>query len=220
MADARASRAREATRESSSLSPGTIWYSESEMEFVEFFNQIKVPMTVLHVLSVVFAMGAAVASDILFHFYGADKSLSKGEVSTLAILSRVIWYGLLIIVFSGAGIFLSDPVRYLASSKFLAKMTIMVIIIMNGIFIHFFVWRRITGKGFLSLKSAAPARRIAFVCGSISAVSWISALSLGVLDAVRAPYVSIIGMYGAILAFAIVASLIMEWYEFERPRST
>jgi hypothetical protein len=57
------------------------------MESIElFFGKYKIPLTVLHVLSVVLGMGAALVSDFLFNFYTKDKALSKTEISTLHIL--------------------------------------------------------------------------------------------------------------------------------------
>ena len=54
------------------------------METIEFFQYIKTPATVLHVVSVVVGMGAALVSDVFFSFFSADKRLKiKGEVLSL-----------------------------------------------------------------------------------------------------------------------------------------
>ncbi|MDO8582609.1 MAG: hypothetical protein Q7R63_01315 [bacterium] len=190
------------------------------MPSAEFFLSIKTFSTVLHVLAAVCAMGAAFSADVLFHFFTADRKLSQAEARTLSILSRTVWYGLLAVTATGAAIFLSDPVGYLASAKFLAKMTIMVILVLNGVVLDRYVQTRLLGKGFFTGLQQAFARKVAFVCGTISVVSWISILALGVVDSVNSPYASILGLYAAILGTLITASLAVErfWFEPKRPQ--
>ncbi len=186
------------------------------ISFIEFFNYIKVPVTVLHVIAVVCAMGAAFAADILFNFYRADKKLSRMEMSTLAILSRIVWYGLFIIVISGFVIFLSDVARYLASAKFLAKMTIVGILIVNGIVLDRYVWRHMLHGGFFTARREARARTVAFICGAISIISWISALTLGMLHELSSSYNTIMIVYGIIVTIGIIISFLVERFEYEK----
>lgn len=188
------------------------------MPSTEFFLSIKTFSTVLHVLAAVCAMGAAFSADILFHFFTADRKLSQAEVRTLSILSRTVWYGLLALTVTGAGIFLSDPAGYLASAKFLAKMTVMVILVLNGVILDRYVQTRLLGKGFFTAPQQAFARRVAFICGTVSVVSWISILALGVIDGVTSSYASILTLYAGILGALILASLVVErlWFEPKR----
>lgn len=186
------------------------------MEFIAFFNDIKVFVAVLHVVSAVCAMGAAFMSDILFNFYRADRTLSRMEIGTLAVLSRVVWYGLFAVIISGGALFLSDPGHYLASAKFLAKMTIVGVLIVNGIMLDRYVWRHMLRGGFLIAKREAGARAAAFVCGVVSLVSWIFALTLGMLHGLPYAYSSIMAAYGIILAIGISIALIVEWFAYEK----
>lgn len=185
------------------------------MPSAEFFLSIKTLSTVLHVLAAVCAMGAAFSADVLFHFFAADRKLSRLEARTLSILSRVVWYGLLGITVTGAALFLSDPARYLMSVKFLVKMTIIAILVLNGILLDRYVRVHLLGEKFFTARREAFARKIAFVCGTVSAVSWVSILALGVIDGVNAPYASVLGLYGGILGTLIIASLIFERFAFE-----
>ncbi len=185
------------------------------MPSAEFFISIKTLSTILHVLAAVCAMGAAFSADVLFHFFAADRKLSKAEVRTLSILSRVVWYGLFAVTVTGAALFLSDPVRYLMSVKFLAKMTIMAVLVINGVMLDRYVRAHLLSEGFFTARREAFARKIAFVCGTISAVSWVSMLSLGVLDGVNSSYASVLGLYAGILGTLIIASLIFERFAFE-----
>ncbi len=171
-------------------------------------------MTVAHVLAAVFAMGAALASDVLFNFYRADKKLSRMELRTLAILSRFVWYGLIAVIVSGVALFLSDVDYYLASVKFLAKMTIVGILIVNGIILDRFVWRHLSHTGFFVSRREKTMRRVAFACGAISVISWVSVLTLGVLDSVQFSYGAVMALYGGIVAVGIIVAFIIERFEF------
>jgi len=99
---------------------------------MEIFSTIVPASTVVHVLAVVIGMGAALSADLLFHFFSKDKHFSFVELRTLGILSKTVWYSIIIIIVSGIFLFLSDTEKYLDSSKFLAKMTIMGILLING----------------------------------------------------------------------------------------
>lgn len=186
------------------------------METIAFFADIKPVVTVVHVISVVFGMGAALMSDILFTFYGKDRVLSKTEVSTLRILSNVVWVSLVVITLSGAGLFFSDVPKYLASVKFLVKMTIMVVLLINGLILHRHVSAQMALPHFLTSHHFVSIRRLAFACGAVSVISWLSLCTLGVLDRVSIPYGTLMGVYGAILAVGITVALGVERSAFER----
>jgi len=180
------------------------------MDISLFFQSIKIPMTVLHVLAVVFGMGGALISDILFTFFSKDKKLNSTEIFTLSILSKVVFYGLIFIILSGIAIFLSDVIRYLNSPKFLAKMSILLVLLVNGYFLKKYIWPHLLKKGFLVFKKERNVRRLAFASGAISVVSWLSAFTLGVLNKVNASYIFIMSLYLVILVFGIIIALLVE----------
>jgi len=185
------------------------------MEINTFFDLIKTPAIVLHVLSVVLGMGAALTADVLFAFYSRDKKFNPTELKTLSILSHVVLGGLALISLTGVIIFLSDVSKYIESAKFLAKMTILAVLIVNGFLLHKYVWPHISGKGFFTLKRDSFARKISFTCGAISTISWISILILGVLDSVSATYNSLIFLYIGLLTCGITVALVVERRNFE-----
>ena len=123
------------------------------MELTEFFQEIKTPATILHVVGIVFGMGGAFVSDILFSFFSIDKKLNDTETSTLSVLSRIIFYSLILITLSGAVIFLSDTEKYLSSAKFLAKMSILAVLLINGYILNKSVWPHLLNKKFFKLQS-------------------------------------------------------------------
>lgn len=185
------------------------------MELIDFFQNNKIPITVVHVISVVFGMGAALMTDVLFTFYGHDKKLSPTEIKTLRVLSRVVWWGLIIIALSGLGLFVSDISRYLHSVKFLTKMSILGVLLLNGYILHTYIWHHVLKREFLG-PGRSPIRKIAFVCGAVSMISWVSVCTLGVLDTAPFSYATMLTIYGVILLFGAVVALSIERAVFEK----
>jgi hypothetical protein len=180
------------------------------MNIIEFFQFIKVPVTILHVIAVVFGMGSALVSDILFSFFAKDKKLNPTEISTLTILKKIVFYSLILIFISGIAIFLSNIEKYTHSTKFMAKMTILFVLLINGYVLNKAVWPHLLGKKFFIIKKERNMRRIAFVCGAVSVISWLAVCALGVLDKLSFSYFFIVSIYLTIILIGIVTSLIVE----------
>lgn len=186
------------------------------MELAEFFTTFKTPITIIHVLSVTFGMGSALVSDVLFTFYSDDKKLSAGEIKTLHFLSNAVWVGLIIIALSGVALFLTDIPRYVHSTKFLAKMTILGVLVINGYILHKYVWKHVIARNFLKSKKEAVMRRVSFACGAISVLSWISVCALGVLDRATMSYGVLMGGYLFLVIVGVLIGLVVEYREFEK----
>ena len=184
------------------------------MEFTEFFQTIKAPATILHVISVIFGMGAALMSDILFSFFSKDKKLNKTEIFTLSVLANVVLYSLVIIIVSGVLLFFSDIPRYMSSPKFLAKITILCILIVNGYVLNTYVWPHLLKKGFFVLTKERNLRKLAFVSGAVSVISWIAVCALGVLDSLPMSYLFILSVYCVVIISGSVVALFVERREF------
>lgn len=183
------------------------------MDIQEIFQFIKIPMTIAHVLSVVLGMGAALVSDALFSFYSKDRDLNSTEISTLSILSKIVFYGLILIALSGVGLFLSDIERYTHSTKFLAKMSILAILLINGYFLNKIVWPHLLNRNFFIADEERGVRKLAFACGAISVVSWLAICALGVLDSIKYDYSIVMLAYAGITIFAILVALVVERIE-------
>ena len=184
------------------------------MEAIEIFQHTKIGATVVHVVSVVLGMGSALVSDLLFTFFSKDKKLNKTELKTLEILAQAVLYSLVAIIVSGGFIFLSDIEKYSTSAKFLSKMTIVGILLLNGILLNKFAWSHLLDKNFFTSKKASLARKLAFAFGAVSVISWISACVLGILDSLDMSYAGIMSIYLGITAFSVVVSLLVEKKEF------
>lgn len=180
------------------------------MQAIEFFVENKTLFTIVHVLSVIIGMGAAIVSDLLFNFYSADKKLDKKEARTLEFLSSVVWISLLFIIISGFGLFFSDPPKYLVSNKFISKMSIMVVLLANGVFLSKFISPHFSDTGLLKFKKTRTLRQIAFVSGAISISSWFIVCILGLLQTIPFHFSEFLAGYVTFIFAAGIIALIVE----------
>jgi len=148
--------------------------------FLDFYTVL----IVLHVFGVIMGAGGAYASDFMFFSSIKDRHLSQTEMRFLGIASRMVWSGIAILVISGAALFSLNPQAYLASGAFLAKMTIVGVIIVNGILFHLIHIPRLkkqaeTGLPFSDdfIQKSSPL----LLRGAVSSLSWTSAFVLGAL---------------------------------------
>lgn len=163
-------------------------------------------LIILHLLGIALGAGGALASDWIFLISARDGRISRSETRFLSLGSKLVWSGVAILALSGLGLFLLDPIRLLSSPKFLAKMSIVLIIILNGISFHFLHLPRIkrhAGEHFPSSDEFMRYRFALVASGAISFVSWISALILGAWRNIPFSYLQIMLAYLACLIFAI-----------------
>ncbi len=173
---------------------------------------VKTLLTLAHLLGVAVGAGGAFASDAMFLASVRDGRLSATELRFLKLGSRMVWAGLALLAASGTGLFLTDPPYYLASSKFLAKMTVVAVITANGLVFHAVHIPRLlthSGRGPAIREMLARHKTLLLAGGAISGVSWLSALTLGALRAVPLPYASIMGVYLLLLACAVATALLL-----------
>lgn len=193
-----------------------MYYNQNMNTLTFFLSEYKSIITIIHVLGVVIGMGAALMSDFLFSFFSHNKKLSHSETYILRLLGNIVWVGLLITTISGFGIFLTDIEAYQISTKFLVKMSILAILLLNGYILHRYISKSMIKIGFLSLDKFTRLRKISFACGSISLISWVSVLALGVLNSVTFPYKTLMGMYFIVISIGIIVSITIEKNTLER----
>ncbi len=184
------------------------------MEPISFFVENKIIFTIIHVLGAVIGMGSAIMSDLLFNFYSKDRKLNDTEKSTLRFLSNIVWIGLIFIILSGIGLFLSNPEKYMASHKFISKILVMVVLLVNGIFLHKVVSPHFDDKGLLKFKNRRGTRQIAFICGAISLISWTIVLILGILSKINYTFIQFILGYLIFTLCGILVALVVERFTF------
>lgn len=177
-----------------------------------FFTENFLIIRSVHLIGVVIGLGAATVSDLTFITYLKDRKLDRKEMETLTLFSKIVWFALVLIVLGGAGMFFSDTEKYLNSPRFLTKMTIVGVIIVNGFFLSIKVSPRL-----INIFKSASLRKLAFALGAISAASWYSAFLFStVMRMFSFTYSQFIFIYLGILFTAITVSQIVA-NRFKKP---
>jgi hypothetical protein len=169
-------------------------------------------ITIFHVISFVIGAGAAASSDYMFFRAIKDKRLSDEELNVLRSLGRLVWIGIALIAATGIALFLLDPARLIASPKFLAKMTVVLVIIGNGLVFHAVHLPHLIASRGRDLSDPATFRRKTwlFVSGGVSGASWLSAIILGSTDSsVTASYPLLMAGYAIFVACGVCAGLLV-----------
>lgn len=176
------------------------------------FITLKTVYVALHIFGVAIGAGAAYMSDIIFLSSMKDRVLSSVEIRILSLLSKFVWLGLGLLVVSGVLLFLLDPVTYSASTKFLAKMSIVGVLLVNGIIFHrshLPLIKSTENKVLTDHPGFQKGSSFLVISGAVSIVSWSFAIFFGVLRGIPYSYVTIMSVYLGVVLVAIGTALIV-----------
>ena len=193
--------------------------------FVSALGEYRSIITFLHVVGVLVGLGGATLTDILFFKYLKDFRISEVEANTLNTISRFIWTTVGLLVLSGIGLYLPQMEELNQSSKFLTKVVVVSVIIVNGLVLRRTVAPRLSTLSFRDDQSvdaghSRPFRRRAFAQGAISGASWYTALLLGLLDKAPFGFPILLSIYVLVLAGAVTGSQVVERILVSRAKKT
>ena len=184
----------------------------SEFSFIPILIEYKSYVTLLHLVGFALGVGGATISDVLFMKFLKDFKITLEEKEILQIMSQIIWFGLLLIVISGVGLFLPEMERLLESSKFLIKMVVIGVIILNGLILNFIISPKMMTIAWrpeaMNVKKAVTLSHFAFATGAVSFISWYSALFLGFSESLPYTFKQLLLIYIGILIIGIIGSQI------------
>ena len=147
------------------------------MEYLTFLK-------IMHLIGLTAGLGGALYSDFLMVVNGVLRRLNKQTLTEVKRLSKFVTYGLVLLWVSGAAlayeVSLTNP-EFLTNEKFWAKVIIVSVLTLNGIFVHYVVLneaRRSIGKRLL-IDSSIPMLVVLALSGSVSFISWLIPFILG-----------------------------------------
>ncbi|MDA2922666.1 vitamin K epoxide reductase family protein [Patescibacteria group bacterium AH-259-L07] len=187
----------------------------SKFGFISILDKNHEFITILHLLGMAIGLGGATISDVFFFKFLKDFRISSQEAAVLHTLSQVIWFTLGFIILTGFGLYLPEAQELIRSSKFLVKMLVVLVIIINGAFLNLLISPKLIHISFKQKHDHRKGellylRRFAFALGAISLTSWYSAFVLGILRDVSLSFLSLLFMYLAIVIIAVVISQFVE----------
>lgn len=193
----------------------------SEFNFVSLLIKYHNFITIIHVLGVTLGLGGATITDILFFKFLKDFRISKQESSVMHTLSQIIWFALAILILTGIGLYLPEAERFNQSTKFLVKMIVVSVIIVNGAFLNLLVAPKLVKISFNKEyergdRKLHRIRKIAFALGAISIVSWYSAFILGMFRKSSLNFSSLLLTYILLLGVVIITSQFVERFFSKR----
>ncbi len=178
-----------------------------DLSFIDY----KTAITIVHLFGVVLGAGGAIASDFIFFSSIKDKKITSTELRFLRVGSRMVWIGVGLLVISGILIFFTDPINYLQSSKFLSKMAIVAVVIINGIFFHLSHLphiHRYLGQHLPTSSEFMKKSNALLASGAISMVSWSVAVVLGALPSLPFSFTEIFTSYLVVITIASAVAIL------------
>jgi len=169
--------------------------------------------TTVHLVGAASAVSVALAIDAyLLAMIWRRRVVSTAGVTMIRAGSGVVRSAFLLLAVSGALLVLDDPTRYLGSGKFLAKMTVVLVIAGNGAFIHRYALpclARLEGVRLADAVALGARRTLLFGSAAVSTASWVAALVLGLSGSTDLTYAELMLGYLVVLAAAVCAAQVV-----------
>lgn len=184
------------------------------ISFIPLLEQFKTLILLGHLVGFTIGVGGATMADFLFFKFLKDFRISHFESAVLKASSQLIWIGLLIVIISGIGLYIPEAEALNQSSKFITKTIVVLVIIINGALLNLLISPKLVDISWKKTKSnvseISSLRRSAFIMGSVSFISWYTALVLGFARNVNYSVLELLSMYVGAIIIGIVISQIVE----------
>ncbi len=173
-------------------------------------------LIVAHVVGAAIGVGAATASDSVFMRSIRNRRVSSEQFVLIRSVSDVVLAGMALVAVTGIGLLVLNP-ELIAQAKFQAKMLAVVALLANGVVFHVWVFPFLKAHRdtWLGEETLTLGRRWLFAAaGAVSAVSWYTALILGLIDPLevglplKALVFAALLVGGAVAAFLLLSHLI------------
>ncbi|MCJ8314395.1 MAG: hypothetical protein HRU38_19850 [Saccharospirillaceae bacterium] len=174
------------------------------MDFFTAFD-LKTVFIILHLIGLTFGAGGAWISDLLILKFLQLEVITEDKMKMIQFMTKLVIFGLVLLWITGLGflgMYYFEAAEKLANPKIWAKVTIVIILTFNGVWLHKFVMpllQQNIGKKLFD-EISKNTKRLMITAGTISLVSWIFPIILGSSTALN----FILPMY-EILAYYFVA---------------
>lgn len=180
----------------------------------EFAVEYKDFWLTIHLLAMVLGLGGATYTDVLLVSFLKDFKIDSKEKEVITTMSKAVMWGVFFALVSGAMLFFSDIERLSSSTKFLAKVIIFIILMINGFLLHKIILPKLLRFNFnrdhFLVKKFLHLRHAGFIMGAISGVSWYTIFILGTLSHLEYEIWQILVVYFLLVLLAVIAALFVE----------
>jgi hypothetical protein len=163
---------------------------------------------IFHLLGLIMGFGGAVLLDLTIFKHGVLRPISKYTIHQTELLSRFVTWGLIVLWGSGFALIainLMDKPEYLTNQKLWAKMAIVILLTVNGVFVHnrvLPILRQQVGQRIFEMANKRETLLLTLV-GSVSFISWTTPFILGKaseLNYVTPMWVIMLVYFGAVIS--------------------
>lgn len=180
---------------------------------------IYLAMVILHVIGTAIGAGGATFADYIFYKSARDGYIDKSELRLLKASSKLIVLGLAILIVTGIGFLLHYylvPGSGEVAPKAYAKILIVVVIALNGWFLHRNVMPMLeehADNGSHILESRVSRHKsVVLASGAISFFSWYSAMILGAWRGLAVSMDTILIIYCVgLVVVVLIAQVVGRW---------
>ena len=135
-----------------------------------------------HLLAACVAIGILLIQDLALA-KSKGSPLSAGAIKDLTKSAEIMFIALVVLWISGLALvllgYLENPQQYLMNEKLWAKFTVVSVLTLNGVALHYFSFPRVTSRrGLLGLPTFEQV--LVALTGALSSVSWLFACYLGI----------------------------------------
>jgi uncharacterized membrane protein len=181
-----------------------------------FLMEYKTVVAVLHALSAALGVGTVLVTDVFFMKFLKDFRITQSESEILDTLSQIVWFALGMLILTGIALFIPPSAELLIKTKFLAKVIIVGVVLINGILLNLLIAPQLVKISFgeIPLDTSDQLhnlRRLAFAFGAVSIISWLSTFILGSVRTVPLSTGAILGIYIGIVLCAVIGSQLFDW---------
>lgn len=163
-----------------------------------------------HLIAACVAIGILLMQDLALA-KTRGKALSSLAIKDLTKAADIMFIALVVLWISGLTLvllgYLENPAQYLMNEKLWAKFTVVSVLTLNGIALHYFSFPRVTcSRGLIGL---AGFEQIAVaLTGAVSSVSWLFACYLGIARPwnYTADYSYVMFIYAGLLTGAFIVA--------------
>ena len=173
-------------------------------------------LRLLHFTGLILGIGVATMLDLVALRFFFNRRISEGAFDIFKFGSSIVGAGIVTIWVSGLGFLLLylafEPIK-LTNEKVWAKMVIVLILTINGAFIHKTILPMLkaqVGKSIFEGRTMTE-RRTFVLAGTVSVVSWYAPLIIASMSALnfRVPALELLIVYAAVLLIVLAVSNII-----------
>ena len=170
---------------------------------------IRTGLRIIHFIGLALGLGAATVLDLMIFRFFLNGKVTSERWAIFDFGSKIVNAGLLLLWITGFG-FLAyygafEPIKF-GNEKVWAKMLIVLILTVNGLFIHAVILPKVKAQIGRPLLAGMSTRQksVLLTSGAISATSWYVPLLLGALPQLN----FVVPMTTILLAYALILALV------------